>query len=77
MAAAAKSYFGKSLADLTLAQDALLAAIPQSPTKFDLVRNAQSVCLEDVAAGRRLHEVQARGPAWTPRSSSGATTSST
>jgi membrane peptidoglycan carboxypeptidase len=51
VAAAAKSYFGKSLADLTLAQDALLAAIPQSPTKFDLVRNAQSVCLEDVAAG--------------------------
>ncbi|HEY6014900.1 MAG TPA: penicillin-binding transpeptidase domain-containing protein, partial [Candidatus Limnocylindrales bacterium] len=51
VAAAAKSYFGKSLADLTLAQDALLAAIPQSPTKFDLVRNAVPVCLEDVAAG--------------------------
>ncbi len=51
VAAAAKSYFGKSLADLTLAQDAILAAIPQSPTKFDLVRNAQPVCLEDVAAG--------------------------
>ena len=51
VAAAAKSYFGKSLADLTLAQDAILAAIPQSPTKFDLVRNAVPVCLEDVAAG--------------------------
>ena len=51
VAAAAKSYFGKSLADLTLAQDAILAAIPQSPTKYDLVRNAQPVCLEDVAAG--------------------------
>ncbi|MGZ8437685.1 MAG: transglycosylase domain-containing protein [Candidatus Limnocylindrales bacterium] len=51
VAAAAKSYFGKSLADLTLAQDALLAAIPQSPTKFDLVRNAVPQCLEDVAAG--------------------------
>jgi peptidoglycan glycosyltransferase len=51
VAAAAKSYFGKSLADLTLAQDAILAAIPQSPTKFDLVRNATPVCLEDVAAG--------------------------
>ena len=39
--AAAKSYFGKSLDDLTLAQAAILAAIPQSPTKFDLVRNAE------------------------------------
>jgi membrane peptidoglycan carboxypeptidase len=51
VAAAAKTYFGKSLGDLTLAQDAILAAIPQSPTKFDLVRNAQPVCLEDVATG--------------------------
>src|SRR6478736_2092336 len=50
--AAAKSYFGKSLADLTLAQDAVLAAIPQSPTKFDLMRNATEVCLEDVAEGQ-------------------------
>ena len=50
--AAAKSYFGKSLADMTLAQDALLAAIPQSPTKFDLVRNADQVCLDNVAEGQ-------------------------
>jgi len=50
--AAAKSYFGKSLADLTLAQDALLAAIPQSPTTYDLVRNADEVCLENVAEGQ-------------------------
>jgi Membrane carboxypeptidase (penicillin-binding protein) len=49
--AAAKSYFGKSLAELTLAQDAILAAIPQSPTQYDLVRNAQSVCLENVPDG--------------------------
>ena len=50
--AAAKSYFGKSLADLTLAQDAILAAIPQSPTKFDLVRNADEICLDNVAEGQ-------------------------
>src|SRR4029078_3503790 len=50
--AAAKSYFGKSLADLTLAQDAILAAIPQSPTKYDLVRNADEVCLDNVAEGQ-------------------------
>ena len=50
--AAAKSYFGKTLAQLTLAQDAILAAIPQSPTKFDLVRNAQAICLDKVAEGQ-------------------------
>jgi membrane peptidoglycan carboxypeptidase len=40
VAAAAQSYWKKDLKDLTLAQVALLAAIPQSPTKFDLVKNA-------------------------------------
>src|SRR6478735_3266379 len=50
--AAAKSYFGKSLDQLTLAQDAILAAIPQSPTKYDLVRNADEVCLDNVAEGQ-------------------------
>jgi membrane peptidoglycan carboxypeptidase len=49
--AAAKSYFGKPLAELTLAQAAILAAIPQSPTKFDLVRNAEEICLENVGEG--------------------------
>ncbi len=51
VAAAAKSYFGKALKDLTLAQDAIIAAIPQSPTKFDLVRNADEICLDKVAEG--------------------------
>ncbi len=40
VAAAARSYFGKDLKDLTLAEAALLAGIPQSPTKYDLVKNA-------------------------------------
>ena len=40
--AAAKSYFDvSSLADLTLAQAATLAALPQSPSTYDLVRNAE------------------------------------
>jgi membrane peptidoglycan carboxypeptidase len=47
--AAAKGYFGKPLADLTLAEYAVLAAIPQSPTKFDLVKNAEEVCLDEDA----------------------------
>ncbi|HEV7605566.1 MAG TPA: biosynthetic peptidoglycan transglycosylase, partial [Candidatus Limnocylindrales bacterium] len=50
--AAARTYFGKQLATLTLAQDAILAAIPQSPTQFDLIRNATSVCLDNVAEGQ-------------------------
>ena len=45
--AAAKGYFGKALEDLSLAQYAILAAIPQSPTKFDLMRNAKEVCLDE------------------------------
>ncbi len=46
--AAAKGYFGKKLADLSLAQYAILAAIPQSPTRFDLVRNAEETCLDPI-----------------------------
>jgi peptidoglycan glycosyltransferase len=42
--AAAQGYFGKPLEELSLAQAAILAGIPQSPTKFDLVRNAVEVC---------------------------------
>ena len=44
--AAARGYFGKPLKDLSLAQYAILAAIPQSPTRFDLLRNAEEVCLD-------------------------------
>jgi membrane peptidoglycan carboxypeptidase len=51
IAAAAQTYFGKDLKDLTLAQDAILAAIPQSPTKFDLTKNADQVCATVVAEG--------------------------
>ncbi|MBA2700122.1 MAG: transglycosylase domain-containing protein, partial [Chloroflexi bacterium] len=44
--AAARGYFGKELNQLSLAQYALLAAIPQSPTKFDLVKRAEEVCVD-------------------------------
>jgi membrane peptidoglycan carboxypeptidase len=49
--AAAHTYFNKELKDLTLAQVAVLAAIPQSPTAFDLVKNADEVCAITVKAG--------------------------
>ena len=42
--AAAEGYFGKDLPDLSLAQMAILAALPQSPTEYDLVRNAVDQC---------------------------------
>ncbi len=58
--AAAKGYFGKPLADLTLAQFAILAAIPQSPTKFDLMKNAEEICLESRRRGRGVLEDPAR-----------------
>ncbi len=40
VAAAATSYWKKDLKDLTLAQYALLAGIPKSPSNYDLVQNA-------------------------------------
>ena len=42
--AAALGYFGKDLSQLDLAQFAVIAAIPQSPTKYDLMRNAVREC---------------------------------
>ncbi|HET7028865.1 MAG TPA: transglycosylase domain-containing protein [Candidatus Limnocylindrales bacterium] len=49
--AAARTYFNKDLKDLTLAQFAVLAAIPQSPSAFDLVKNAEENCTVTVKAG--------------------------
>jgi penicillin-binding protein 1A len=49
VAAAAMGYFGKSIDKLDLAQYATLAAIPQSPTEYDLMRNAVSECKVDIA----------------------------
>jgi peptidoglycan glycosyltransferase len=61
--AAAKTYFGKALRELTLGEAAILAAIPQSPTKFDLVKNADQVCVEEVAEGVECPKSQLIVPA--------------
>ena len=37
-------YFGKELKDLTPAEAAILAALPKSPSNYDLVRNADERC---------------------------------
>jgi membrane peptidoglycan carboxypeptidase len=42
--AAARSYFRKDLSDLTPGEAATLAALPQSPSNYDLVRNAETTC---------------------------------
>jgi membrane peptidoglycan carboxypeptidase len=45
--AAALSYFGvEDLSELTVAQAAILAALPKSPSNYDLVRNAIEECTE-------------------------------
>lgn len=49
--AAADGYFGVELDELTPAQAAILAALPQSPSNHDLVRNATERCAEEVAEG--------------------------
>ena len=46
VAAAAQGYFGKDLKDLTLAEAAIIAAIPQAPSAYDLVRNAEEQCVD-------------------------------
>ncbi|MBI2781763.1 MAG: transglycosylase domain-containing protein [Chloroflexi bacterium] len=49
--AAALGYFGKELSKLSLAQFAVLAAIPQSPTKYDLARIAVRECKVTIVDG--------------------------
>jgi membrane peptidoglycan carboxypeptidase len=44
--AASYGYFGKPIGELSLAQYAVLAGIPQSPTSFNLMKNAEQVCLD-------------------------------
>ena len=44
--AAARSYFGKELKDLTPGEAATLAGLPKSPSNFDLIRNASELCDE-------------------------------
>jgi membrane peptidoglycan carboxypeptidase len=51
IAAAARTYFNKSLKDLSLSEIAILAAIPQSPTAYDLVKNSEEVCTVTPKAG--------------------------
>lgn len=42
VAAAALSYFGKSLDELTLAETAFLAALPKAPARYDPIKNPEA-----------------------------------
>ena len=62
--AAAKAYFGKELKDLTIAEAAILAALPKSPSNYDLVKNAVDAMLRRTRRRRQLRRrVDARRPA--------------
>ena len=77
VAAAARSYFGVPLKDITLAQAAILASLPKAPSSYDLVQNAVEECVDPTADRGHMHEDAAGGPARHRRSSSAATRSST
>ena len=49
--AAVRAYFGKELKDITPAEAAIIAALPQSPSNYDLVRNAVEQCGVEVPEG--------------------------
>jgi peptidoglycan glycosyltransferase len=63
VAAAAQSYFGKDLKDLTLAQAAILAALPKSPSTYDLVANAETQCKDPNADPSTCTDTQLVVPA--------------
>lgn len=56
--AAAVGYFGKDLSELSLAQYAILAAIPKSPSDYDLMRNALADCTAEIAEDEECPEDQ-------------------
>jgi len=49
--AAARSYFGVDRKQITPAQAAILAALPKSPSNYDLVRNAVEGCTVSIDEG--------------------------
>jgi len=58
--AAANGYFDKELDELSLAEMAIIAAIPQSPSEFDLVSNALRECAVEVEVGAECPPEAAR-----------------
>jgi penicillin-binding protein 1A len=57
-AAAAQTYFGKPLAELTLAECALLAGLPKAPSRFNPIANAKRAKFRQQYVLRRMRELQ-------------------
>lgn len=57
VAAAAQTYFGKTLAELTVPEMALLAGLPQAPTRYNPLRNpSAAVARRNVILNRMVEE---------------------
>jgi membrane peptidoglycan carboxypeptidase len=63
VAAAAQSYFGVPLKDITLAQAAILASLPKAPSTYDLVQNAVEQCVDPNASADTCTKTQLVVPA--------------
>ncbi|MFY9326799.1 MAG: penicillin-binding protein 1A [Georgfuchsia sp.] len=57
-AAAAQSYFGKPLNDLSIAESAMLAGLPKAPSAFNPVVNPKRAKLRQRYVLRRMHELK-------------------
>ena len=66
VAAAAMSYFGVPLKDITLAQAAILASLPKAPSSYDLVQNAVEECVDPAASLDTCTKTQLVVPADAP-----------
>lgn len=55
--AAAKAYFGESLADVTPAQAALLAGLPKAPSAYNPVENPERARRRQILILGRMHEL--------------------
>jgi penicillin-binding protein 1A len=56
-AAAANTYFGKSLKDLTVPEAAMLAGLPKAPSAYNPVVNPKRAALRQQYVLRRMHEL--------------------
>jgi penicillin-binding protein 1A len=56
--AAAQSYFGKPLKDLTIAEYAMLAGLPKAPSAYNPVANPKRAKLRQIYVLRRMHELK-------------------
>ncbi|MDZ4203063.1 MAG: penicillin-binding protein 1A [Gallionella sp.] len=57
-AAAAQVYFGKLLADVSLAEAAMLAGLPKAPSSFNPVVNPKRAKLRQLYVLRRMHQLR-------------------